>query len=153
MRFTRTFAFALLIGVMAFGLAACGGSEYVDAANTALTNFNSAGNTISEQLFMINDDNSIISDPDWKANTTAALDEFEAAGKAFASLPEAPEEFSATNDLLTELAFETNTFVEIARTMLETEDLSNMDALNEQMTVVNDLVAQADASIQEVNNQ
>ncbi len=153
MKSIRTLTFVFLIGLMSFGLAACGGSEYADATNTALANFNSAGNAVTEQLFMINDDNSIISDPAWKESTSAALDDFEAAGKAFASLPEAPEEYTATNELLTELAFETASFVDIARTMVETEDLNNMDALNEQLSVVNDLVSQVDDSIRAVNNQ
>ena len=153
MKSIRTLSMFLLIGILAFSLTACGSSEYADAANTALSNFNSAGQTISEQLFMINDDNSIISDPAWKESTTSALDAFESAGKAFASLPEAPEEFKAANDIMTELAFETNSFVDIARNMLETEDLSQIDAINEQMSVVNDLVTQVDAAINTANGE
>lgn len=149
MRFTRTFTIVLL--VLTFSLTACGLDEYADAANTALSNFNSAGTAVSEQLFMINDDNAIISDPDWQAATLSALDEMEAAGKAFASLPETPAGYEQVDSLLTDLAFETTSFVDITRNMIETGDINQVDAVNESLTTVNDLVTQVDAAITAAN--
>jgi archaellum component FlaG (FlaF/FlaG flagellin family) len=149
MKLTRTFTFVLL--VLALSLTACGLDEYADAANTALGNFNSAGTAVSEQLFMINDDNAIINDPDWQEATFSALDEMEAAGKAFASLPETPAGYEQVDSLLTDLAFETNSFVDITRNMIETGDLNQMDAVNESLTTVNDLVVEVDSAITAAN--
>jgi hypothetical protein len=149
MKSIRTFTFVLL--VLALSLTACGLDEYADAANTALGNFNSAGEAVTEQLFMINDDNAIISDPDWQEATFSALDEMEAAGKAFASLPETPAGYEQVDSLLTDLAFETASFVDTTRNMIETEDIDQVDAVNESLTAVNDLVTQVDAAIIAVN--
>jgi hypothetical protein len=149
MRLTRTLTFVLL--VLALSLTACGLDEYADAANTALGNFNSAGTAVSEQLFMINDDNAIINDPDWQEATFSALDEMEAAGKAFASLPETPAGYEQVDSLLTDLAFETTSFVDTARNMIETGDLNQMDAVNESLAVVSDLVAEIDSAITAAN--
>jgi hypothetical protein len=149
MRLTRTFTFVLL--VLALSLTACGLDEYADAANTALGNFNSAGEAVTEQLFMINDDNSIISDPDWQETTLSALDGFEAAGKAFASLPETPAGYEQVDSLLTDLAFETNSLVGAIRTMIATGDINQVDAVNDRMTTVNNLVTRVDAAISAAN--
>lgn len=150
-RSTRKSALVLLALIFALSLSACGLDEYADATNTALANFNSAGNAVSEQLFMINDNNSIISDPTWQKETLAALDEFEAAGKAFANLPETPAGYEEVDALVTELAFKTTSFVDIVRNMIETEDINQMDAVNESLSAVNDLVAQIDTAIGAAN--
>jgi len=137
--------------VFALGLTACGLDEYADAANTALANFNTSGNAVSEQLLMINDDNSIIGDPDWQAATASALDDFEAAGKAFASLPETPAGYEEVDALITDLAFETTSFVDVTRNMIDTQDINQVDAVNEGLASVNDLVTQIDAAITAAN--
>ncbi len=149
MQFTRTLTFVLL--VLALSLTACGLDEYADAANTALGNFNSTGEAVTEQLFMINDDNAIISDPDWQSTTLSALDEMEAAGKAFASLPETPAGYEQVDSLLTDLAFETASFVDTTRNMIETEDINQVDAVNASLATVNDLVTQVDSAIGSAN--
>jgi hypothetical protein len=140
-----------LILVFALGLTACGLDEYADATNTALANFNASGQAVSEQLFMINDDNAIISDPDWQAATTSALDEFEAAGKAFASLPETPAGYEEVDALITDLAFETTSFVDVTRNMIDTQDINQVDAVNAGLASINDLVTQIDAAITAAN--
>lgn len=141
----------VLLVVFALGLTACGLDEYADAANTALANFNAAGNTVSEQLFMINDNNEIISDADWQAATLSALDEFEAAGKAFASLPETPAGYEEVDSLITDLAFATTSFVDTTRGMIDNGDINQVDAVNESLATVNDLVTQVDAAINAAN--
>ena len=151
MQSIRKSALVLMIGVFAFSVSACGLDEYDDAVNTELGNFNAAGDAVSNQLLMINDDNTIISDPDWQSATLSALDEMEAAGKTFASMPETPAGYEQVNSLLTDLAFETNSFVDTTRSMIETEDLNQMDAVNTSLSNVNDLVAQIDAAISAAN--
>jgi hypothetical protein len=137
--------------VFALGLTACGLDEYADATNTALANFNASGGAVSEQLFMINDDNAIIGDPDWQAATTSALDEFEAAGKAFASLPETPAGYEEVDALITDLAFETTSFVDVTRNMIDTQDINQVDAVNAGLASINDLVTQIDTAISAAN--
>lgn len=151
MKSFRTFTFVLLVLSLSLSLTACGLDQYADAANTALGNFNSAGEAVTTQLFMINDNNAIINDPDWQETTYSALEEMEAAGKAFASLPEAPAGYEQVDSLLTDLAFETNTFVGITRNMIKTGDINQVDAVNESLTTVNDLVTQVDAAITAAN--
>jgi hypothetical protein len=141
----------LLVLVFALSLSACGLDEYADAANTALTNFNSAGEGITKQLFMINDNNSIISDAAWQEDTLSALDQFEAAGQAFASLPETPAGYEEVDSLITKLAFETTSFADTTRNMIATEDINQVDAVNQGMNAVNDLVTQIDAAITAAN--
>jgi hypothetical protein len=150
-RSTRKSVLFLLVLVFALGLTACGLDEYADATNTALANFNAAGEGITQQLFMINEDNAIIGDPAWQEETLSALDEFEAAGQAFASLPETPAGYEEVDSLVTDLAFETTSFVDTTRNMIETQDISQVDAVNEGMTAVNDLVSQIDAAITAAN--
>jgi hypothetical protein len=150
-RSTRKSVLVSLVLVFALSLTACGLDEYADAINTALANFNSAGQTVSEQLFMINDNNDIISDPAWQEEMLAALDELEAAGKAFASLPETPAGYEEVDSLVTDLAFETTSLVDTIRTMIDTQDINQMDAVNESMSAVNDLVTQVDAAISTAN--
>ncbi len=151
MQSIRKSALVLMIGIIAFSVSACGLDEYADAVNTALGNFNSSGEAVTTQLFMINDNNAIISDPEWQSTTLSALDEMEAAGKAFASLPETPAGYEQVNSLLTDLAFETTSFVDTTRNMIETEDINQVDAVNASLTTVNDLVAQIDAAISAAN--
>lgn len=150
-RSTRKSVFISFVLVFALALTACGLDEYADAANTALANFNSAGNAVSEQLFMINDNNEIINDADWQAATLSALDDFEAAGKAFASLPETPAGYEEVDSLITDLAFETTSFVDTTRGMIESGDINQVDAVNESLAAVNDLVTQVDAAISAAN--
>lgn len=140
-----------LVLVFALGLTACGLDEYADATNTALANFNTSGGAVSEQLFMINDNNAIIGDPDWQAATTSALDEFEAAGKAFASLPETPAGYEEVDALITDLAFETTSFVDVTRNMIDTQDINQVDAVNAGLANINDLVTQIDTAITAAN--
>jgi flagellar hook-associated protein FlgK len=140
-----------LVLVFALGLTACGLDEYADATNTALANFNASGQAVSEQLFMINDNNAIIGDPDWQAATTSALDDFEAAGKAFASLPETPAGYEEVDALITDLAFETTSFVDVTRNMIDTQDINQVDAVNAGLASINDLVTQIDAAITAAN--
>jgi flagellar hook-associated protein FlgK len=150
-RSTHKSVLVSLILVLALGLSACGLDEYADATNTALANFNSSGDAISQQLFMINDDNAIIGDPDWQAATTSALDDFEAAGKAFASLPETPAGYEDVDALITDLAFETTSFVDVTRNMIDTQDINQVDAVNEGLSSINNLVTQIDAAISAAN--
>jgi flagellar hook-associated protein FlgK len=150
-RSTHKSVLVSLILVFALGLTACGLDEYADATNTALANFNTSGGAVSEQLFMINDDNAIIGDPDWQAATTSALDEFEAAGKAFASLPETPAGYEEVDALITDLAFETTSFVDVTRNMIDTQDINQVDAVNAGLASINDLVTQIDAAITAAN--
>jgi hypothetical protein len=149
-RSTRKSVLILLV-VFALGLTACGLDEYADATNTALANFNAAGETVTQQLFMINDDNAIIGDADWQEATLAALDEFEAAGRAFASLPETPAGYEEADARITDLAFETASFVDTTRNMIETQDINQVDAVNESMSAINELVTQVDAAIAAAN--
>jgi hypothetical protein len=151
LRSTRRSVLISFVLVFALALSACGLDEYADAANTALANFNAAGNTISEQLFMINDNNGIIADADWQAATQSALDEFEAAGKAFASLPETPAGYEEVDSLITDLAFATTSFVDTTRGMIDSGDINQVDAVNESLATVNDLVTQVDAAISAAN--
>jgi hypothetical protein len=150
-RSTRKSVLISFVLVFALGLTACGLDEYADAANTALANFNAAGNAVSEQLFMINDNNEIISDADWQATTLSALDELEAAGKAFASLPETPAGYEEVDSLITDLAFATTSFVDTTRGMIDSGDINQVDAVNEDLAAMNDLVTQIDAAITAAN--
>jgi hypothetical protein len=137
--------------VLALGLTACGLDEYADAANTALANYNSAVQTATEQLQMLNGDNAIVGDADWQDQTSSALDELEAAGKAFASLPETPAGYEEVDSLMTDLAFATTSFVDTGRDLINTQDINQVDALNEDLATMNDLVTQIDAAITAAN--
>jgi hypothetical protein len=136
-----------MVIVFAFGLMACGLDEWANATNTALAEFNSAGNAYNEQLLMINEDNAIIGDPDWQEATLTAVDNFDAAGRAFASLPEAPEDYQQADALLTDLAFETSSLADATRTMIDTQDINQMDVINEILANINSLVSDVDAAI------
>jgi hypothetical protein len=143
----RKLVLVLMVFVFALGLMGCGADEYAEATNAALADFNAAGGALTDQLMMINSDNAIISDPDWQDATWSAVDEFEAAGQAFASLPEAPEEYQTADALLTDLAFETTSLADAARTMIETQDPSQINVVNEIMGNINSLVTQVDDAI------
>jgi hypothetical protein len=150
-RSTHKSVLVSLIIVFALGLTACGLDEYADAINTALANFNAAGQAVTEQLFMINDNNDIIGDPEWQENMLAAVDELEAAGKAFASLPETPAGYEEVDSLVTDLAFATTSLTDSIRTMIDTQDINQIDTINENMSAMNDLVTQTDAAIAAAN--
>ena len=137
--------------VFALGLTACGLDEYADATNTAMANYNSASQAATQQLQMINEDNAIIGDADWQDQTYSALDELEAAGQAFASLPETPAGYEEVDSLVTDLAFATTSFVDTARDMIGTQDINQVDAINEDLATMNDLVTQIDAAITAAN--
>ena len=150
-RSTRKSVLVVLVLVFALGLSACGLDEYADAINTALANYNSASQAVSQQLLMINEDNAIIGDSDWQDQTYAALDELETAGQAFASLPETPAGYEEVDALVTSLAFETTSFVDTTRNMIDSQDINEVDAVNQSQASVNDLVTQIDAAISAAN--
>lgn len=140
-----------LLLVLALSLSACGLDEYADATNAALASYNSATEAVSQQLFMINDDNAIVSDPDWKSETLAAADALESAAQAFASLPETPAGYEEVDSLLTSLAFETTSYTDTVRDLVENEDLSLTEEVDSQIQALNDLVSQIDVAITAAN--
>ena len=140
-----------IIFVFAFSLVACGDNGYADAANAALAGYNTASQAAVAQLSQINDNNDIVKDQAWKDATSKVLDQYEAAGKAFASLPEAPDQYKKADALMKEVSFEIKTFVDTGRRMVENEDINEVDGLNAQLTKVNDLITQIDAAIKEGN--
>lgn len=146
-RFVKNILFGALIVLLCFSLAACGDNGYADAANKALQDYNTAANAAVAQLSKINSDNSIVSDQAWKDATMSALDQFEAAGKAFASLPQAPDQYKEADSLMKEASFEIKTFVDTGRRMVDNEDLNEVDGLNQQLTKLNDLVTKINAAI------
>ena len=152
---TRSFRSALLavfIVLLSLSLVSCGDNGYADAANQALANYNSASGAAIDQLSKINDDNSMVSDPTWKKDTLKVLDSFQAAGQAFASLPEAPDSFKKADGLMKKTAFEIQTFVDTGKRMVNNEDINEVDALNSQLDKINGLITQIDAAIEEGNN-
>jgi flagellar hook-associated protein FlgK len=148
-RITLLSTFVVMLSII---LTACGDNGYADAANQALANYNDASGAAIDQLSKINDDNSIVSDPTWKKDTLKVLDSFQAAGQAFASLPEAPDEFKKADGLMKKVAFEIQTFVDTGKRMVNNEDINEVDALNSQLDKINDLITQIDAAIEEGNN-
>jgi len=147
----RNVLLGVLIVLLSLSLTACGDNGYADAANQALSNYNDASGAAIDQLSKINDDNSMVSDPSWKKDTLSVLDDFETAGQAFASLPEAPDEFKKADGLMKKAAFEIQTFVDTGKRMVDNEDINEVDALNEQLNKINDLITQIDAAIEEGN--
>jgi hypothetical protein len=135
-----------MIGVVAFGLAACG-SEYVDAFNPAMDTFNAAAQGINAQIEQLNQDNTLLGDPTWQDETIAAMEVFEESGKALAALPEAPEELAEVDSLVQEMAFETNLFVNAYYDMIENQDISQIDEANSHMDNINSLIGQTNDAI------
>jgi len=135
--------------ILAFVLTSCG-SDYVDAFDPAMTSFNDTAAGINAQIEQLNQDNDLLGDSTWQDETNSALEAFDNAGKALASLPEASDELAEVDGFAQELAFETNLFVNTYYSMLENQDISLIDQANSNMDNINSLIDQINNAINEL---
>ena len=150
-QFTKRSVLVFLVGVSMLALTACGDTKYVDALNTNMDALNSAIPPINQQIDKLSQDNTLLGDKTWQAATTTAVDNLDAAGKAFANLPPAPDRLKDVDALVKELAFEINSFSDTFRTMIANQDINQLDTANSHMTKINDLMTKMNAAIDAAN--
>ncbi len=143
--------FIALVAVLALSLSSCADDKYVESLNPALENFNAGLAAFNAQVDQLNQDNAVVSDPTWQSDTKSALDKLDKAGKAFASLPEAPDRLKAVDALVKQVAFETNTVVTLYTQLINNQDMSQVDAANAHVTNITNLVGQINDEIDKAN--
>jgi hypothetical protein len=150
-KLAQKFLFVVVVGILSLGLAGCGDDKYVEGLNPALTTFNAALVPFNAQVDKLNQDNSLLADETWQSDTKSALSGLDKAGKAFASLPEAPERLKTVDGLVKKVAFETNTVVTLYTQLIDNQDMSQLDAANAHVTTMTDLIGQINDAIAEAN--
>jgi len=143
--------FIVVAAVLALSLSGCADDKYVESLNPALENFNAGLAAFNAQVDQLNQDNAVVSDPTWQSDTKSALDKLDKAGKAFASLPEAPDRLKAVDALVKQVAFETNTVVTLYTQLINNQDMSQVDAANTHVTNLSNLVGQINDEIDKAN--
>ncbi len=141
----------LTLAIFTLGISGCGGADYSEAANAALAAYNSANESLNQQLFKINDDNAILEDANWQQETLAAADTFSTAAKAFTTLPEAPSKYAQADALLKDLASKASAYADNARKLVNEKDLSLLSTLDSQITDINSTIDKIDAALDAAN--
>jgi uncharacterized lipoprotein YehR (DUF1307 family) len=141
----------LLVGVLAFAMTSCGSSQYIDAINADFATYNAALAPVNAQVAKLNADNSLLSDSAWQSDTKTALNNLDQAAKAFANLPQAPDNLKSVDDLAKQIAFETNSAVTIYNQLVDNQDLTQLDAANSHIDNINKLMTQMNDAITAAN--
>ena len=137
----------LLAVALVLALAGCADDTYVNALNPALDDFNAARTAFNKQINKLSDDNTQLADATWQNDTKAVLSKLDKAGKAFASLPPAPDRLKKVDGLVKQVAFETNTVVTLYTQLIDNQDMSQLDAANTHVTNISDLIGQMNDEI------
>jgi len=106
---------------------------------------------MTSQVEQLNEDNELYYDSAWQEETSAVLDTFQSAGDAFNSLPEAPEGYTALDQLAKELFDATSSYVDTFYTGMNEGDLSYIDTANEYMDQINSLLGDINNEIDGLN--
>jgi hypothetical protein len=141
----------VLVAILALTLTGCADDTYVNALNPALDNFNAAQKLFDTQVGKLNQDNTLLSDATWQSDTKTALAKLDKAGKAFASLPAAPDRLKAVDGLVKQVAFEANTVVTLYTQLIDNQDMTQLDAANPHVTNIANLIGQINDEIDKAN--
>ena len=112
------------------GAGGAGPSEaqvYLQAAQAALTSYSAAVTALDARIDMFQVNQKWLNDAAWKAETMQILDDLQAAGEAFKSLPAVPAELAEFNTILQSIADETAAYVEDMKTGLNNMDVNGID--------------------------
>ncbi|MBM4236661.1 MAG: hypothetical protein FJ152_09390 [Firmicutes bacterium] len=141
----------LMGGLLVLTLAGCG-STYVDAFNPAIDEFNDALNNFNTQIDVVNDDNSMFTDPQWVAETETTLSVLHGSAQALSTLPEPDsDEYSKLADLTKQLADTTLEAADAFRAAIDSGDINQIDNADPFFDQINSLLPQINAEVGRMN--
>lgn len=141
------FLIMLMVALFALVLTACG-SEYVDALNPAIDEFNNAASSFNAQLDVVNNDNSKFTDPQWVAEAETSLSALRGSAQALNNLP-APDsdEYNQLSSLVKQLADATLKATDAYKAAIDSGDISQIDNAGPHMDQINTLLPQINAEV------
>lgn len=150
MRNVKKLPLLFLVAVLLLTLTGCS-SEYIDAFNPAIDQFNTAAVAVSAQMDAVTADNDLFSDPAWQSDTSTALANFKGAAQALANLPDPEEEYAQLDVLVQELASQSILAADGYNAAIDAQDIEMMNEASSYLDRINELLPQINAEVDRLN--